>query len=233
MPDVACQTDTGCVRERNEDSYSAHPELGLWVVADGMGGVSGGEIASAIAVETIVREAGQGATLTAAMQDAHRAILAASDAGKGGHGMGTTAVALRLDGVRYELAWVGDSRAYVLERGQPLRQLTRDHSYVQELLDRGLIDSVQAASHPYRNVITKVLGSLESPEIDADHLSDELRPGDWLLLCTDGLNGELNDAEIGALILEAEAPEPAARELVTAALERGGHDNVTLILLRV
>lgn len=232
MPDIACLTDTGCVRERNEDAYAAHPELGLWVVADGMGGVSGGEIASAIAVETIVRAVEKGATLTAAMGDAHEAILSAAAAGQGSLGMGTTAVALRLDGVRYELAWVGDSRAYVLEQGQPLRQLTRDHSYVQVLLDRGLIDSEQAAFHPYRHVITQVLGSPESPEIDADHLNGEVQPGDWLLVCTDGLNGELSDAEIGVLVQEAESAEPAARALVKAALERGGHDNVTVILLR-
>lgn len=232
MPNIACLTNTGRVRERNEDAYAAHPELGLWVIADGMGGVSGGEVASAIAVETIVQAVEKGTTLTAAMGDAHEAILAAGAAGHGSLGMGTTAVVLRLDGLRYELAWVGDSRAYVLEQDQSLRQLTWDHSYVQALLDRGLIDSEQAASHPYRHMITRVLGSLESPRVDADHVSGELQPGDWLLLCTDGLNGELSDVEIGALIQEADAPEPAARALVAAALERGGHDNVTVILLR-
>lgn len=233
MPDVACLTDTGCVREHNEDAYGAHPELGLWVVADGMGGVSGGEVASAVAVDTIVRAVAQGVELTAAIDDAHRAILASAAAGHGSRGMGTTAVVLRLGGRRFELAWVGDSRAYVLEQGQPLRQLTRDHSYVQALLDQGLIDSDQAASHPYRHVITRVLGSPETPGVEADRVAGEVRRGDWLLLCTDGLSGELSDAEIGGLIREADASGQAAQALLAAALERGGHDNVTLILLRV
>jgi len=233
MPEIACLTNTGCVREHNEDAYAARPELGLWVVADGMGGVSGGEVASAIAVATIVRAVGQGSALSAAMREAHEAILAAGVAGQGSPEMGTTAVALRLDGLHYELAWVGDSRAYLLEQGQPLRQLTQDHSYVQALLDQGLIDAEQAASHPYRHLITRVLGSPEAPASNADQISGELQPGDWLLLCTDGLNGELSDAEIGALMKQADALEPAAQALVSAALEQGGHDNVTVILLRV
>lgn len=231
-PKVACLTNTGAVREHNEDAFAAHPELGLWIVADGMGGVSGGEVASAVAVETIARAVEKGATLSAAMRDAHRAIVTAASLGQGSHGMGTTAVAVRLDGRHFALAWVGDSRAYLLRHGQSIQQLTHDHSYVQALLDQGLIDSEQADAHPYRHLVTRALGSLETAEIEADQVDGELRPGDWLLLCTDGLTGELSDAEIGALIEDADAPEAAAQALVAAALERGGHDNITVILLR-
>ncbi|MFP4247434.1 MAG: PP2C family protein-serine/threonine phosphatase [Halochromatium sp.] len=231
-PEVACLSETGLVRSHNEDAYAAQPELGLWVVADGMGGVAGGEVASAIAVETIVDEVRRGAALTEALNGAHRAILDAAAAGQGSPGMGTTAVALRLDRHRYELAWVGDSRAYSLDQGQSLRQLTRDHSVVQSLVDQGLLSPEQAGSHPDRHQLTRALGGFATPAIDADHVSGDWSRGDWLLLCTDGLNGELSDVEIGGLIQAANAPEPAAQALVAAALERGGHDNLTLILLR-
>lgn len=233
LPEVACLSETGLVRSHNEDAYAAHPELGLWVVADGMGGVAGGEVASAIAVETIVGEVRRGVDLTEALNGAHRAILDAEAAGQGGPGMGTTAVALRLDGFRYELAWVGDSRAYSLEQGQTLRQLTRDHSVVQSLVDQGMLSPEQASSHPYRHQLTRALGGgFTTQAIAADHVSGACRRGDWLLLCTDGLNGELSDAEMGALIHDARAPESAAQALAAAALERGGHDNLTVILLR-
>ncbi|WP_462323167.1 PP2C family protein-serine/threonine phosphatase [Halochromatium sp.] len=231
-PEFACLSETGLVRTRNEDAYAAQPELGLWVVADGMGGVAGGAVASAIAVETIVDEVRRGVDLTEALNGAHRAILDAAAAGQGSPGMGTTAVALRLDRNRYELAWVGDSRAYSLQPGQRLCQLTRDHSVVQSLVDQGLLSPEQAGSHPYRHQLTRALGGFATPAIDADHVSGDWSRGDWLLLCTDGLNGELSDAEIGGLIQDARAPEPAAQALVAAALEQGGHDNVTVILLR-
>jgi protein phosphatase len=140
-------------------------------------------------------------------------------------------VALRITDHRFELAWVGDSRAY-LWNGQ-LRQLSSDHSYVQELIDQGAITAEQARAHPHRNVVTQALGVTDPQNLKVETLSGELRPGQQLLLCSDGLTEEVDDAGIAALLNRTElSAQECVDHLVSSALDGGGSDNVTVILLR-
>jgi protein phosphatase len=221
-------THTGRVRNNNEDSYIALPESGLWVVADGMGGQQSGEVASAIAVHTI-REAIQNrCSLTEAIEQAHRAIRSAAD--NDSFGMGTTVVALLSNDEQYEIAWVGDSRAYLWDL-HTLQRLTRDHSMVQELVDAGVITEEAAAQHPKRNIITQSVGiAMESgPRVAT--VSGRWAPGQSILLCSDGLSGELDDGEICAILAATISPKDGAQQLLLAALEHGGSDNITVVLV--
>ena len=221
----------GLRRELNEDTYYGDAELGLWLVADGMGGHEFGEVASALARDAVVREVRAGRPLAEAIRRADEDIIKHSRQRAESLPMGTTMVALRIIDNRFELAWVGDSRAY-LWNGQ-LRQLSSDHSYVQELIAQGAITAEQARAHPHRNVVTQALGVTDPQSLKVETLSGELRPGQQLLLCSDGLTEEVDDAGIAALIAK---PELSAQEcvdhLVSAALDGGGSDNVTVILLR-
>jgi protein phosphatase len=221
----------GLVRELNEDSYLALPEYGLWVVADGMGGHEAGEIASQIAIQEISNGIKDGLSLNDAIASAHHAIQNAAQKGYGTENMGTTVVAVRLNELDYEIAWVGDSRAYLWNTA--LRQLTSDHSYVQLLLDSGLIAASEAASHPRRNVISQALGLSGNGHdtFKIDSVTGRLNENDALLLCSDGLNGEVSDKEI-ALILAQEKSNPVVVDrLIEAALAGGGRDNVTVIMV--
>ncbi|MEN8175577.1 MAG: protein phosphatase 2C domain-containing protein [Pseudomonadota bacterium] len=229
---VGAESHIGTARENNEDALSVRSELGLWVVADGMGGAAAGEVASALAVEEIVARVARGEGLVEAIQGAHRAILAAPARGRGSVGMGTTVVALRLHPNSYELAWVGDSRAYLFREGK-LRQLSRDHSLVQSMVDRGEITPQEARFHPHRNIITRVLGALESTGVMSERVGGTTHRGDVLLLCTDGLNGEIDDETISAVLSAAEGPQKAAERLVEAALSAGGQDNITALVVAV
>jgi protein phosphatase len=221
----------GLRRELNEDTYYGDAELGLWLVADGMGGHEFGEVASALARDAVVREVRAGRPLAEAIRRADEDIIKHSRQRAESLPMGTTMVALRIVDHRFELAWVGDSRAY-LWNGQ-LRQLSSDHSYVQELIDQGAITTEQARAHPHRNVVTQALGVTDPQSLKVETLSGELRPGQQLLLCSDGLTEEVDDASIAALITK---PDLSAQEcvdhLISAALDGGGSDNVTVILLR-
>ncbi|MFT3805364.1 PP2C family protein-serine/threonine phosphatase [Arenimonas sp.] len=221
----------GLRRELNEDTYYGDTELGLWLVADGMGGHEFGEVASALARDTVVREVKSGRTLVDSIRSADEEIIRQSRRRAEGLPMGTTMVALRTNDNRFELAWVGDSRAY-LWNGQ-LRQLSSDHSYVQELIDQGAITPEQARTHPHRNVVTQALGVTDPESLKVETISGELRPGFQILLCSDGLTEEVDDATIGSLLSQ---PELSAQEcvdhLVSAALDGGGSDNVTVVLLR-
>ncbi len=228
----AC-THTGRVRDKNEDFYAADPDAGLWLVADGMGGRGSGEVASRVVAGAIVAAVRDHCTLAEAVVRGHRAVLDAIGSGKGAQGMGSTVVALRMLGNRYEIVWVGDSRAYVWGDGR-LRQLSRDHSFVQKLLDAGLIDQQQARDHPDRNRLTQVLGTVYVDGKSANELSrttGHLAPGELLLLCSDGLTGELDDDRIAALLGQCQDVQQAAEQLVQAALDGGGRDNVTVILV--
>ena len=202
--DFAQGTHTGLVRELNEDSYLALPRLGLWIVADGMGGHEAGEVASRITVQEITRSIEQGLPLAEAIETAHRAIQAAARRGEGAAGMGSTVVAAKLDGLQYEIAWVGDSRAYLWNGS--LHQLTTDHSYVQQLLNAGLITESEIPEHPYRNVIFQALGvgGADAANIKVDLVSGELGESDTLLLCSDGLSGEVADDDIAAILAETD-----------------------------
>lgn len=226
-------THAGLRREHNEDTYYADAELGLWLVADGMGGHEYGEVASAFARDTLVREIGRGASLVEAIQLADEEIIRHSERRSETLPMGTTIAALRLDGAnRYEVAWVGDSRVYVWHDG--LRQLSQDHSYVQELIDQGAITPEQARSHPHRNVVTQALGVTDPQNLRVASTEGTLERGMQLLLCSDGLTEEVEDRAIAAILAR---PDLSAQEcvdhLILAALEGGGSDNITVILVRL
>src|SRR5690606_30845504 len=184
-------THVGLRRELNEDTYYGDGELGLWLVADGMGGHEYGEVASALAREAIVREIRQGTPLPQAIRIADEEIIRASRKRGDSLPMGTTVVAVRILDNRFEVAWVGDSRVY-LWHGQKLAQLSQDHSYVQELISQGTITVDQARTHPHRNVVTQALGVTDPQSLNVETLSGELLPGMQLLLCSDGLTEEVD-----------------------------------------
>ncbi|WP_101927026.1 MULTISPECIES: PP2C family protein-serine/threonine phosphatase [Luteimonas] len=225
-------THVGLRRDLNEDTYYGDSELGLWLVADGMGGHEYGEVASALARETIVREIRQGTALPQAIRIADEEIIRASRKRNDSLPMGTTVVAARVAGNRFEVAWVGDSRVY-LWRDSKLAQLSQDHSYVQELIAQGAISVDQARSHPHRNVVTQALGVTDPQVLNVETLSGELQPGTQLLLCSDGLTEEVDDSAISRVLAHTEcSAQECVDGLVAAALDGGGSDNVTVILIR-
>ncbi len=225
-------THTGLRRELNEDTYYGDSELGLWLVADGMGGHEYGEVASALARETVVREIRQGSSLAQAIRTADEEIIRASRQRTDTLPMGTTVVALRVSGNRFEVAWVGDSRAYLWRDGQ-LAQLSQDHSYVQELIQQGAITVDQARTHPQRNVVTQALGVTDPQNLNVETLAGELKPGMQLLLCSDGLTEEVDDGSIAQVLGHTEcSAQECVDGLVAAALDGGGSDNITVVLVR-
>lgn len=229
MTPFAARTHPGLRREKNEDNFEADAALGLWVVADGVGGHSNGEVASEIACATIRQEVAKGCDLKGAIDKAHEAVLGEISVRAADNNMGTTVVALRLSGNHYEIAWVGDSRAYLYD-GE-LRQLTRDHSAVNELLDQGVISAEQAVNHPQRHALSRSLGVSATNASSVSVVTGKLRPGQQLLLCTDGLTDELSDQAIANELSHAADLDTKVDALVAAALAKGGRDNLTLILL--
>ena len=221
-------THAGHVRNNNEDSYIACPRMGLWLVADGMGGQQSGEVASAIAVHTICEAVANQATLAEAITLAHHAVCEADD--NQIPGMGTTVVALLSRGQDYEIAWVGDSRAYLWDL-KNLQRLTRDHSMVQDMVVAGVISEREASDHPQRNIITQSVGAPAEPAPRVDTLAGQWSPGQSILLCSDGLNGELGDDAISAILSASVSPQDSTRQLLQAALARGGRDNITLLMI--
>ena len=225
-------THVGLRRELNEDTYYGDGELGLWLVADGMGGHEYGEVASALAREAIVREVRGGAALDQAIRTADEDLIRASHQRGDALPMGTTVVAARISGRRFEVAWVGDSRVYLWRDGK-LAQLTQDHSYVQELIGRGAISVEQARSHPHRNVVTQALGVTDPRQLNVETMSGELDAGMQLLLCSDGLTEEVDDARIARALAHTDcSAQECVDELVAAALDGGGSDNITVVLVR-
>jgi serine/threonine protein phosphatase PrpC len=228
-------THVGLVRDHNEDDYRALPTIGLWLVADGMGGHQAGEVASAIVGDRVSQEVLKGNSLQDAIRAAHRAVIDSARCGQGSPGMGSTVVALRLLGHNYEIAWVGDSRAYLWNG--TLKQLTRDHSFVQELVDGGAITAEEARNHPHRNVITRAIGhagldgSQNKDPLLVDLVSGDLHPKDQVLLCSDGLSGEVSDEEIGKILHQDAEAQDKVDQLIRAALDHGGSDNVTVLLV--
>jgi PPM family protein phosphatase len=229
-------TDAGKVRANNEDALLVGEgrDETLFVVADGIGGFEAGEVASRIAVD-VLKELAPGASFEAAISEANRRILAAGRGDERLSGMGTTVVAVRFGGTRDEpvaqVAHVGDSRAYLL-RGGSLRPVTEDHSLVAELVRSGDLTRDQAAEHPQKNLITRALGADEEVEVDTSVLPVEA--GDRFLLCSDGLSDMIPETRVGEILAEAPGdPEKPARSLVSAALDAGGADNVTVIVVDV
>lgn len=248
---VAQRTDIGRLRLTNEDALiSVIPEDeqvlagkgALFVVADGLGGHEGGEIASKMAVDTITEvyyQAGQdevGPALQKAIKQANALLYAANEAkaepeamADRKHIMGTTCVAAVLLGQTVYVANVGDSRAYILRNGQ-MRQVSEDHSWVREQILTGLLTEEQARTHPKNNIITRCLGS--EPEVEVDIFSQEVQAGDALILCTDGLSGMVRDDELREIVQEL-APEESVNRLIERANEEGGKDNITAVVVRV
>ncbi len=233
---VAGDTNVGKVRTTNEDSMILEPRHGLYAVLDGMGGANAGDIASQMARDAIrdhvIQRRGNlpaRQLLEAAIQAGSAAVFQASQANRERHGMGTTVVAcLVVDSKHIVIGHVGDSRAYLLRQGR-LQNLTRDHTIVEELVDRGLLTADEAERHPYKNVLSRNLGA--RPETRVDILDVELVPGDRLMLCSDGLYGYAAVEAIQYILGSGDAPEHVARDLIDLALRGGGGDNVSTIVL--
>jgi serine/threonine protein phosphatase PrpC len=225
---AATRSDIGRVRENNEDAALCLDHV--VAVADGMGGHAGGEVAAALAI-TLIEAAFTGQSvdeLVAAVRAANRAIADRADTMAGLEGMGTTICAAgAMGGGQVAIVNVGDSRAYLFRDGA-LRQLTDDHTLTAELVRRGELTEAEAAEHPHRNVLTRALGV--GATIDVDAAVHDLRPGDRLLLCTDGLFNELTADDIAAVLRGMPKVAAAADALVDRALAHGGHDNVTAVV---
>jgi PPM family protein phosphatase len=247
--DVAACTDTGRVRPINEDSYRISPDQNLFVLSDGMGGAAKGEVASAIAVETVIRSLRENAangmpklftsyaessngtnSLVRAIERANREIHEHGMRDPGCRGMGSTIVAARICGTRLSIAHVGDSRAYLF-RAHALQQLTSDHSLVAEQVRHGLMSHQQAAASELQSLLTRALGTEENVTVDADEI--ELFLGDSLLLCSDGLTRMVPENEIASILTQIPSVRIAAERLVSRANEHGGQDNITVIVIRM
>ena len=247
--DASARTDLGRVRKNNEDAFRIEPELDLYVLSDGMGGQAHGEVASAMAIETIVehcRESkndpdmtllgnsrpdlcGRTNRLMSAVRMANRRIFDAATENPAHEGMGATIVAAWLDDRRMSLVHVGDSRAYLL-RGGSLEQLTADHSLVAEHVRRGTMTPQEAETSQLQNILVRALGTQDQVEVDADE--QMLLEGDTVLLCSDGLTHMVSDPEIASVLTTLEPAQAAADRLVQLANEYGGLDNVTVIVIR-
>jgi protein phosphatase len=228
----AGRTDVGRQRTANEDSLVVRPPL--FAVADGMGGAKAGEVASAVAVEAVEQAQESGdpteAQLAGIVRDANRRIYDLAVADESRRGMGTTLTLAKVDGDEVSLAHVGDSRAYRMREGE-LTQLTRDHSLVAELERSGQITAEAAEHHPQRSIITRALGP--EPDVQVDTYTLATRDGDVFLICSDGLTSMISDDEVAAIMRSASSLDEAAGELVLAANQSGGKDNITVILFRL
>ena len=247
--EVGSKSDVGRVRENNEDSFRVVPELNLWILSDGMGGVAHGEVASALAIETIAaychQEPSKAAAsssigelsdlsatanhLAEAARAANHKIYESAARNPEQHGMGATVVAAQLEGRRLSVMHVGDSRAYLMRSGT-LVPLTEDHSLVAEQVRRGVLTQEEAEHSRLQNVLVRALGVRDDVEPDAS--DRELLPGDFLLLCTDGLTRGIPDPEIAQILASSANPQAAVDRLIETALERGGEDNITAIVVR-
>ena len=242
---VHAATDIGLKRAQNEDQHAhwvpnspADASLGtLLVIADGMGGARAGEVASQLAVETVMlryRESSAASPLerlSEAFVAANAAVHEQSVARPELRGMGTTCTAMVIRDREAFVSHVGDSRAYLV-RGGAIHQLTRDHSLVAQLVLSNQITAEEARFDPRRNVVTRSVGVSPSVEIDSEKIESSLEPGDTLLLCTDGLHGLVSDVEL-AVLASASDLEGACDQMIELAKDRGGHDNITVMMARV
>jgi serine/threonine protein phosphatase PrpC len=236
---VSGKTDVGMIRSGNEDSFQVDEERRVFIVADGMGGHAAGEVASEMAVQIVMREIKDVSDLSdgsatkmlgEALKLANRAIHDRTITEVDKQGMGTTASVLMLQGSRYLIGQVGDSRVYLLRDGA-LKQVTKDHSYVQEQVDLGNLTPEQARYHPYSNVITRCVGA--SPEVEPDVYTGEARTGDIFLVASDGLTGMVDDRRLAQLLMSRAEPERKVQSLIAEANGRGGLDNITAIVVQV
>lgn len=230
MIQFAASTHPGLKRDHNEDCYAADPKLGLWLVADGVGGHSFGEVASGIVKTTVAKAYAEGKELTEAIHCSHEAVLKEIAEREDHLGMGSTVVAFTLSDKGYQVAWVGDSRAYLWD-GEDLKQLTRDHTHVYDLVDKGLLSSAEAAVHPERHVLTQSIGVFDDMELEPGCVQGQLQEGQQILICSDGLTDELSDTAIAVQLRRNRSTESQVDGLVNAALSAGGRDNVTVVVV--
>lgn len=223
----------GCVRDLNEDRFLMEPSGGIWAVADGMGGHHAGEVASASIVDHLgtIGLATSATDLRARFEDrlnrAHREIRGI--ARSKGVTIGSTVAALLTKDGRFACLWSGDSRVYLVRNGS-ITQVSRDHTEVQELFDRGVITAEEARVWPRKNVITRAVGVTDEVAMDFQH--GEALVGDIFILCTDGLTAHVSDSEIRAAVLAA-PPRASCETLLKLVLERGGTDNVTVLVVAI
>lgn len=242
-------TDVGRVRANNEDCYRIVAPLNLFVLSDGMGGEAHGEIASAMAVETIVKHCLEGKDdpgaplfgevhsgwsartkrLSSAVHLANENIFKSAEEHPEQHGMGATLTAAWIEGAKLSIAHVGDSRAYLLRSGN-LLQLTQDHSLVAEQVRRGILTAAEAEESDMQSVLLRALGAQAEIDVDAEEYT--LFPRDILILCSDGLTRMVIEPEIAGTLQAETNPEKAAEKLIALANERGGLDNITVIIVR-
>lgn len=234
---ASARTDVGLRRNANEDSFTLAPDLGLYVVADGMGGHTAGKLASELAsegaVNALTQVVGTRATLTERLRyciaAANRDIFEAAQAKPELAGMGTTLVAVLAGQNRIAMAHVGDSRAYLIRSGW-IRRLTNDHSVVAELVRRRDITEKAARRHPHRHVLTRAVGVRRAVEADFAEMTPEVN--DVIVMCSDGLTGHLEDDEIAEIVIGESDLDTACARLVELANARGGEDNITVALVR-
>lgn len=234
-PLAAACTDQGPVRDHNEDAFALNPAARVFAVADGMGGHARGDYASAL-LKRSIESAPVAPEPRAQLQDlvarteAANAALRAEARASGASAIGATLVAMLVSGGHGVFAWIGDSRGYLMSGGV-MRQVTRDHSVVQALIERGQLDPAQAESHPHAHVLTRAVGAAETVEFD--YAPVELKRGDRALLCSDGLTRTIPEAEIAAILGGAGRPQALADALVAEALRRRAQDNVTALVLEM
>jgi len=229
-----CQSHTGLVRGHNEDSLFCNDTLGLWIVADGMGGHLAGECASHITVETIATGIcnNSSTSLATAIEIAHKAVLQAAQNDSNMTGMGSTVVAARLNEDKLDVAWVGDSRAY-LWNGTKLHRISRDHSVVQDFIDRGALTEDEAMTSPNRGMITQAVGPALNNPLKVAAVSLPVYRGQKVMLCSDGLTDLVTDHVITGIFSATNNIEKVASQLIHAALDAGGSDNITVICLEL
>lgn len=225
----AASTNLGNARDNNEDTYVCIAERGLWIVADGMGGLGDGEAASAITVYTLVTMIKQGHGVNQAIETAHQIIKEYASSDAQGTNMGTTLVLLLSQGSLYNIFWVGDSRGYLFNGS--LKQITRDHSLLQSLVDKGELTAAEAELDPRKNAITKALGVQQLESVRADSISGKWQPGEKILLCSDGLSDFVDDEEITQILRAEGSDQDRVDNLIEKALSAGGRDNITVVLV--
>ena len=244
---AAGQTAVGCVRKHNEDNLLVEPALGLFVVADGLGGHAAGEVASQIVVDKIgqfishtferdrtwpgdydVALSYDGNRLKAALLLADKGITHDIVSHPERESMGSTVVACLAQGDKVTLVHVGDSRAYLINPSG-IRQITQDHSWVADQVASGILTPEEARRHPFRNVITQALGNGGDLDVSVQEL--QVHELDQILLCSDGLSGMIEDSEICGIVLEAPNVEEATRRLIATAMDNGGDDNITVVIV--
>lgn len=237
--EYGAKTDLGKVRKNNEDNFIVDPQIGLFVVADGMGGASSGEIASKMATDIMKNSLVQALSnktvkpdykklILSSIQIANQAVFEASQTYVDKKGMGTTIVAVLAHDKTFTLAWIGDSRIYLVRLGG-IQQMTMDHSLVQEQINKGLLKPEEAEFSQYKNIITRALGIAEKAE--ADVVEAQAVEDDYLILCSDGLTRAVSDQKILETVKNLKDPQSICNKLTDMANENGGKDNCTVVVV--